>query len=57
MVDKIVNIFGSILIGCLICIGIGYFFNLIGMVAIALIGLFLSGVIVIITMLIDIFFG
>lgn len=57
MVDKIVNIFGSILIGCLICIGIGYLFNLIEMVAIAFIGLFLSGVIVIITMLIDIFFG
>ena len=57
MVDKILNIFGSTLIICLACVGIGYLFNLIVLVAIALIGLFLSGVIVIITMLIDIFFG
>lgn len=57
MVDKIVNIFGSILIGCLICMVIGYLFNIIVMVAISFIGLFLSGVIVIITMLIDILFG
>ena len=57
MVDKIINIFGSILIICLACIGIGYLFNLIILVAIAFIGLFLSGVTIIITMLIDIFFG
>lgn len=57
MVDKIVNIFGLILIICLACVGIGYLFNIIIMVAISFIGLFLSGVIVIVTMLIDIFFG
>ena len=56
MVDKIVNIFGLILIICLACIGIGYLFNLIILVAIALIGLFSSGIILIIIMFIDILF-